>query len=74
VDVLAAAIAARATGRAGSVSAGKSVDKEQVKSFWEQEACGERYGDDQDRLRYDHGAGVLELRRARRTTGGRRCR
>ena len=27
--------------------------KEDVKHFWEQEACGERYGDEQDRLRYE---------------------
>lgn len=29
-----------------------SVNKEDVKRFWEQEACGERYGAEQDRLRY----------------------
>jgi SAM-dependent methyltransferase len=33
--------------------AGHRVDKEQVRTFWEQEACGERYGDDQDRIRYE---------------------
>lgn len=27
--------------------------KDDVKAFWEQEACGERYGDDQDRVRYE---------------------
>jgi ubiquinone/menaquinone biosynthesis C-methylase UbiE/glycosyltransferase involved in cell wall biosynthesis len=30
----------------------KKVAKEDVKAFWEDEACGERYGSDQDRLRY----------------------
>lgn len=25
----------------------------QVKAFWEAEACGERYGDDQDVVRYE---------------------
>lgn len=29
-----------------------SVEKEAVKGFWEREACGERYGSEQDRLRY----------------------
>lgn len=29
-----------------------SVEKEGVKGFWEQEACGERYGAEQDRVRY----------------------
>lgn len=28
------------------------VNKSEVKAFWETEACGERYGPDQDRLRY----------------------
>jgi ubiquinone/menaquinone biosynthesis C-methylase UbiE len=27
--------------------------KEAVKRFWEDEACGERYGDEQDRMRYE---------------------
>ena len=31
----------------------KPVEKEDVKGFWEQEACGERYGVEQDRLRYE---------------------
>lgn len=30
-----------------------SVEKEAVKGFWEREACGERYGPAQDRLRYE---------------------
>ncbi len=30
-----------------------AVDKEDVKEFWEREACGERYGAEQDRLRYE---------------------
>lgn len=30
-----------------------SVEKEGVRGFWEQEACGERYGAEQDRLRYE---------------------
>jgi SAM-dependent methyltransferase len=30
----------------------REVSKEAVRGFWEAEACGERYGDDQDRLRY----------------------
>lgn len=29
------------------------VDKREVKAFWETEACGERYGPDQDRVRYE---------------------
>lgn len=29
------------------------VDKADVKAFWEAEACGERYGQDQDRVRYE---------------------
>lgn len=29
------------------------ASKRAVKDFWEQEACGERYGADQDRLRYE---------------------
>ena len=33
--------------------AANRVDKEQVRNFWEQEACGERYGEDQDRVRYE---------------------
>ena len=28
-------------------------DKRAVAQFWEREACGERYGDDQDRIRYE---------------------
>lgn len=31
----------------------RPVDKEAVRDFWESEACGERYGPDQDRLRYE---------------------
>ncbi len=27
--------------------------KQEVRNFWDREACGERYGDDQDRLRYE---------------------
>ncbi len=30
-----------------------SVEKDNVRDFWEREACGERYGDQQDRLRYE---------------------
>lgn len=30
-----------------------AVDKREVKAFWETEACGERYGPEQDRLRYE---------------------
>lgn len=30
-----------------------SVRNEDVKAFWESEACGERYGAEQDRIRYD---------------------
>jgi SAM-dependent methyltransferase len=30
-----------------------SSDKEAVRDFWDSEACGERYGEDQDRLRYE---------------------
>lgn len=49
--------------------------KERVRRFWESEACGERYGHDQDRVRYElepeiidfadfasaHGKRVLEI-------------
>ncbi len=28
-------------------------DKQAVAQFWEREACGERYGDEQDRIRYE---------------------
>jgi ubiquinone/menaquinone biosynthesis C-methylase UbiE len=35
------------------VSRANDVSKEQVKGFWEQEACGERYGEEQDRIRYE---------------------
>lgn len=31
----------------------RPVDKEAVRDFWESEACGERYGADQDRVRYE---------------------
>ncbi len=31
----------------------RSVDKDAVRGFWENEACGERYGTEQDRLRYE---------------------
>jgi SAM-dependent methyltransferase len=31
----------------------RPVDKEAVRDFWEREACGERYGADHDRLRYE---------------------
>jgi ubiquinone/menaquinone biosynthesis C-methylase UbiE len=36
----------------GEVGA-KGAAKGAVKRFWEEEACGERYGDDQDRVRYE---------------------
>lgn len=35
--------------------------KEAVKQFWESESCGERYGDDQDRLRYALEPEILEF-------------
>jgi ubiquinone/menaquinone biosynthesis C-methylase UbiE len=35
------------------------VGKEEVKAFWEAEACGERYGADQDRLRYELEPAIL---------------
>ncbi|MGH3665614.1 MAG: class I SAM-dependent methyltransferase, partial [Egibacteraceae bacterium] len=35
--------------------------KEQVKRFWESESCGERYGDDQDRVRYALEPEILEF-------------
>lgn len=35
------------------MSAPNPVRKEEVKGFWEREACGERYGEDQDRIRYE---------------------
>lgn len=31
----------------------KQAPKDQVKAFWENEACGERYGAEQDRVRYE---------------------
>ena len=31
----------------------KPVDKDAVRGFWESEACGERYGHEQDRVRYE---------------------
>ncbi len=30
-----------------------SASKDAVRQFWDSEACGERYGDEQDRLRYE---------------------
>ena len=39
------------TGRRSQPSPGAT--KDDVKAFWESEACGERYGDDQDRVRYE---------------------
>jgi ubiquinone/menaquinone biosynthesis C-methylase UbiE len=38
-----------------------SVDKEDVKEFWEQEACGERYGSAQDRVRYELEPEILDF-------------
>ncbi len=38
-----------------------SVRKEQVKAFWESEACGERYGADQDRRRYELEPEILDF-------------
>lgn len=35
------------------MSSQNDVSKEQVKGFWEKEACGERYGEEQDRIRYE---------------------
>ncbi len=35
------------------MSATDPVREEDVKGFWEREACGERYGEDQDRIRYE---------------------
>lgn len=39
----------------------KSVDKSDVKAFWETEACGERYGAEQDRLRYQIEPEILDF-------------
>ncbi len=38
-----------------------SVDKEDVKEFWEKEACGERYGPQQERLRYEREPDILSF-------------
>lgn len=35
------------------LAATSGTTKDEVASFWEAEACGERYGDDQDRFRYE---------------------
>lgn len=37
------------------------VSKEQVKGFWEREACGERYGEEQDRIRYELEPEILKF-------------
>lgn len=37
------------------------MGKHQVKAFWEAEACGERYGADHDRLRYELEPEILAL-------------
>ena len=36
-------------------------DKRAVAQFWEREACGERYGDDQDRIRYEAEPEILRV-------------
>ena len=36
-------------------------DKLAVAQFWEREACGERYGDDQDRIRYELEPEILRV-------------
>jgi ubiquinone/menaquinone biosynthesis C-methylase UbiE len=36
-------------------------DKDTVAKFWEDEACGERYGDDQDRVRYELEPEILRV-------------
>lgn len=36
-------------------------DKQAVAQFWEREACGERYGDDQDRIRYELEPEILRV-------------
>ena len=38
-----------------------SVDKDAVRGFWETEACGERYGAEQDRLRYEIEPEILKF-------------
>ncbi len=35
------------------VESDMTVEKQSVRQFWDSEACGERFGQDQDRLRYD---------------------
>ena len=40
-----------------------SVKKEDVRGFWEREACGERYGDQQDQLRYELEPEILSFAR-----------
>ena len=39
----------------------RSATKEQVRAFWEREACGERYGAEQDRRRYELEPQILEF-------------
>ncbi len=43
------------------VTAGQATPKEQVRAFWEAEACGERYGSEQDRIRYELEPQILAL-------------
>jgi SAM-dependent methyltransferase len=38
-----------------------STPKEEVRAFWDSEACGERYGDDQDRRRYELEPEILDF-------------
>ncbi len=48
-----------------------STAKEQVRAFWETEACGERYGADQDRLRYELEPEILGFANFEAATGAR---
>lgn len=43
--------------------------KQEVRAFWESEACGERYGDEQDRVRYDLEPEILTFAEFDRAAG-----
>ena len=53
------------------MSATNPVRKEDVKGFWEREACGERYGEDQDRIRYELEPEILRFAGFESTAGKR---
>jgi ubiquinone/menaquinone biosynthesis C-methylase UbiE len=49
----------------------RSGNKQAVKRFWEQESCGERYGSEQDRVRYELEPEILEFANFDGATGKR---